>query len=178
MPKTPRQKKLYNFDTAQYIGILFSTDDNDWKEQLASFLNFLRSKKIKYNALGYISKKGISEDDCLSVCHYFHKHDVNWVGTPKSNSMAGNFMKEPFDILINCSSKDSDVFRFITTVSPAHCKIGTRDKKIKPSPYDLMLEISNKRSTIAPFLDVLKEYLPVFCHDSKESSDKANVILS
>ena len=167
MPKEPRQKQLCSFDTAHHVGILFTTADPDWKQEMSSILNYLRTKRIRYTALGYLAQHNISEDDCLSVCQYFSSKDVTWMRTPKQHTLAYKFMLQQFDMLINCASAETDILQYIMHVSPTNFKIGTKHGSMRTAPYDLMLDLP-ERNGIRPFFDVLKVYLPMLCPDNSK----------
>lgn len=173
MPPLPRQKTVCDFDTARHIGILFTTADADWKQEMSSFLNFLRTKRIRYTAMGYLAQRNISEDDCLSVCQYFSNKDLTWMKTPKQNTMVRQFMMQQFDLLIDCASVDDEILHYIMTASPAPFKIGSKHGSMKSSPCDLQIELPD-RTGIRPFFDVVKDYVPMLCSNNT-LSDKNTI---
>ena len=173
MPSRPRQKTVCDFDAARHIGILFTTADADWKQEMSSFLNFLRTKRIRYTAMGFLAQRNISEDDCLSVCQYFSSKDLTWMRTPKQNTLVRQFMMQQFDMLIDSASADNEILNYIMTASPASFKIGSRHGSMKDSPCDLLLDLPD-RNGIRPFFDIVKDYVPMF-GSNNSLSDKNTI---
>ena len=164
-PKLPRQQRWFKFDSATYVGILFSVSDLDWESQIRAFTAFLGTKQIRYAVMGY-AKRPVPDVN-ISYCQFFNNKQISWLDTPKRNTPLFDFMREPFDMLINCCSADYRFMHYVTLLSPASFRIGTKHQG-KDLPYDLMLSLPDRKNAIAPFFDVLNEYLPLFCHQKEE----------
>jgi len=151
-----RQKKLFDFASAKYIGVLCSPLDELSTGQLKVFLYYLSKKDIKYTVFGYFDEKKIPENFLYwKGINYITKNDINFFFIPKS-PIVNEFIHEPFDMLINCSMEQYFPLEYIAQLSKASCKVGImRDDKVS---YDLMIDIQ-KNKNIEYFLSNLKEYL-------------------
>lgn len=147
---------LFDFASAKYIGIVCSTEDEISTGHLKDFLQFLSQRGIKYLVLGYFDGKKIPDNFLYWKGMEFITHsDLNFFGIP-NNPTVDKFVKEPFDMLINCSVENYFPIEYVTQLSHAKCKVGIlRDGD---SYYDLMIDI-RKKKTVEYFLENVKLYL-------------------
>jgi len=159
--KLKRQKKLYDFATAKYIGILCSPQDETGTGHLKDFLTFLSQKGIRYSVFGYFDGNDIPENFLYwKGMDFITRNDLNFFFIPKS-PVVDKFILEPFDMLINCTVAPYFPVEYISQLSVAKCKVGIMREK-EPC-YDLMIDIQ-KEPTIEYFLHNLKIYLSNIRH--------------
>ena len=156
-----RQKMLFDFASAKYVGVLCSPQDEFTTAQLKNFLHFLSQKGIKYLVLGYFNGKNIPENFLYwKGIDFFTQKDLNFFFIPK-NPMVDKFINEPFDMLINCNVNDYFPVEYMSHLSVAKCKVGIMREG--DSCYDLMIDIK-KTPTIEYFLKNIEKYLSNLKH--------------
>ena len=163
--KIKRQKTLFDFASAKYIGVLCSPRDEVTTGHLKNFLNYLAQKGIRYSVLGYFDGKKIPENFLYWKSIDFITHqDLNFFFIPESQ-VIDNFMREPFDILINCTIVNYFPVEYITQLSVAKYKVGMSHED--ESCYDLMIDVQKNR-TVEYFLKNLEKYLSNLRHPQIE----------
>jgi hypothetical protein len=151
-----RQKMLFDFASAKYVGVLCSPLDAVNTAHLKVFLHFLSQKGIRYSVFGYFDENEIPENFLYwKGMDFITRKDLNFFLIPK-NPMVSKFVKEPFDMLINCNIADYFPLEYIAELSMAKCKVGI--KHDGDSNYELLMDIQKDRS-IAYFLKNLEKYL-------------------
>jgi hypothetical protein len=80
---------------------------------------------------------------------------VNWYGRPLSNEVF-EFIKKPFDILIDFTLNDVVVLHYIAALSVAKMKIGRR--LYPDNPYDFVLSTGTQVDHHL-FVEQLKHYM-------------------
>ena len=154
--KMKRQKMLFDFVSAKYIGVLCSSLDEANTAHLREFLQYLSQRGIKYSVIGYFDEKNIPENFLFwKEMDFFTRKDLNFFYIPQS-PMVGKFISEPFDMLINCNIAGYFPVEYMSQLSVAKCKVGI--KREDESSCDLMIDIQ-KNQTIAYFLKNLEIYL-------------------
>lgn len=159
--KLKRQKELFDFASATYVGVVCSTEDEISTGHLKDFLHYLSQRNIKYYVLGYFNGKNIPENFLYWKGMEFITHnDLNFFFIPNTPTV-DKFIREPFDLLINCSIDNFFPIEYIAQLSLAKCKVGIwHDDN---TCYDLMIDISKKK-TVEYFLENLKLYLSDLRH--------------
>ena len=154
--KVKREKMLFDFASAKYVGILCSPQNEADTALIKEFLHNISQKGIKYLVLGYFDGKSIPENFLyLKGIDFITQQDINFLMKP-NGEMIDKFIGEPFDILINCIIDSYFSVEYISQLSIAKFKVGImRDGE---SYYDLMIDIS-KEKTIKYFLNNLEIYL-------------------
>jgi hypothetical protein len=151
-----RQKMLFDFASAKYVGVICASSDESSIKILKDFLQFLRQHQIKYLVLGYFDGKKIPENFLFQKeTDFITRSDLNLFFIPKG-AVVTRFVAEPFDILINCSMNRYFPAEYITQISVAKCKVGASTGDIPD--YDLLIDISKKRD-LGYFLDNVRLYL-------------------
>ena len=154
--KVKRQKMLHDFASAKYVGVLCSPQNETDTGHLKNFLQYLSQKGIRYSVLGYFDGNQIPENFLYwKGMDFITRKDLNFFFIPDS-PMVDKFIREPFDMLINCNVADYFAMEFIDCLSVAKCKVGIM-RTIDPA-YDLMIDIT-KNHTIEFFLENLEKYL-------------------
>ena len=154
--KMKRQKILFDFASANYIGVLCSPQDEASTVHLKNFLQYLSQKGVKYSVFGCFDNKTIPANFLYWKSIDFITHqDLNFFFIPKG-PIVDKFINEPFDMLISCNIVNYFPVEYISQLSVAKCKVGVmRDDE---SYYDLMIDIK-KNQTVEYFLKNLEIYL-------------------
>ena len=154
--KVNRQKALYDFATAKYVGIVCNTDDEDSTNKLKTFLQFLSQKNINYLVIGYFDHKKVPDNFLYwKGFEFFTRKDLDLFFIPKIGAV-DVFIQQSFDLLINCSIKEFFPIEYIIQLSSAKCKVGVLHSD--DSGYDLMIDIK-QQETVEYFLENLQLYL-------------------
>ena len=154
--KLKRQKMLFDFASAKYVGILCATEDEENTRILKDFLNFLSQRGINYLVLGYFDGKKIPDNFLYwKGMEFITQNNLNFFFIPK-NPTVDKFITEPFDLLINCSVRGYFPVEYMAQMSIAKCKVGTLHEN--QTDYDLMFDIQ-KQKNVGYFLENLKLYL-------------------
>lgn len=154
---------LFNFETAQQIGVVFKTDTQSDFELVKRFLHFLSEQNNKIVALCYVDLKNVPDYYLLRKgFNFFSRNDLNLYFIPKSNFI-NDFIEKPFDILIDLSTDYNFPLHYISALSKAKYKIG-RQQKLYPS-FDLMIDIS-KNNNVESLIEHIKHYVPVLCAET------------
>lgn len=138
--KSNRTIKTSNFQQAENVGIIYQTkDENDYKKVI-KLINYLKGEfgirnvkaivyyPVKEDPQFLLSKVSLS---------FFTKKDINFSLQPNSIEVT-NFIKEPFDILIDLTANNITPLKYITLQSKAHLKIGRYKEENEPY-YDVMI---------------------------------------
>ena len=159
--KAKRQKMLFDFASAKYIGILCSPQDEISTRHLKDFLQYLSQKGIQYLVFGYFDGKKIPDNFLYWKGVDFMTHqDLNFFLIP-NNQVVGKFIHEPFDMLIDCNMINYFPVEYVAQLSVAKCKVGVmREGELC---YDLMIDIKKNR-TIEYFLKNIEKYFSDLKH--------------
>ena len=154
--KLNRQKVLFDFASAKYIGVLCSPQDEISTGHLKKFLHYLSQRGIKYSVFGYFDEKKIPENFLYwKGIDFITRQDLNFFFIPQ-NQIVDKFINEPFDMLINCNIANYFPVEYMSQLSVAKCKVGVMHDD--ESCYDLMIDIK-KNQTVEYFLKNLEVYL-------------------
>ena len=152
-----RQKALYDFASAKYIGVLCSPKNETVTAQIKTFLSYLSQKGIKYSVFGYFDGKVIPENFLyLKDIDFITQENLNFLFIPKG-AVVDKFIGEPFDMLINCNIDDCFPVEYISQLSQAKCKVGIM-RKSDEACYDVMIDVTRKK-TLEYFFENLEVYL-------------------
>lgn len=166
--KRVRRKKVFNFKTAQKIGIVFdATNPNHFNAVYGFYKDLLADRKEVF-MLGFVDGTEIPEKYLFKKNLYiFTRKDVNWVYKPK-NTDAIRFINKEFDILIDLTLEYYFLLDYILTLSLARFKVGRFHDERKC--YDMMIYMKDGL-TIEYFINQIKHYLerinrPTFAYRS------------
>jgi hypothetical protein len=150
-----RHKHFFNFNNAEKIGIVYTCQE-EVDEAVCSLMTYFKSRNIKVNVLCYYNEKefpkGLAMRPPVDV---FCKRDVNWYGRPLLDRVF-EFIKTPFDILIDFDLSKASVINYIVTLSVAKMKVGRL--AYCDNPYDFVLSTVDKVDHHF-FVDQLKHYM-------------------
>ncbi|MDR2448572.1 MAG: hypothetical protein LBD52_01255 [Prevotellaceae bacterium] len=151
----PRHKYFFNFNNAKKIGILFAYQ-KEVNEAVYNLMDYFKSRGTQVNALCYYNEKEFPEDFVIRpLVNVFCKRDVNWYGRPLLDHVH-EFIKMPFDILIDFDLDNVPVTNYIVTLSVAKMKVGRGS--YPGNPYDFVLSTVDKIDHHL-FVEQLKHYM-------------------
>ena len=154
--KRVRRKKVFNFKTAQKIGIVFdATNPNHFNAVYGFYKDLLADRKEVF-MLGFVDGTEIPEKYLFKKNLYiFTRKDVNWVYKPK-NTDAIRFINKEFDILIDLTLEYYFLLDYILTLSLARFKVGRFHDERKC--YDMMIYMKDGL-TIEYFITQVVHYM-------------------
>lgn len=156
--KNNRQVSVHNFKSAETIGIIFNSPDDESFTVVKNFLSFLADNNLKVIALGFVPDKKIPENLLLRKgINFFCKKDLNWYYKPKTE-VVNQFINQNFDILIDLSLKEYFPLYYIGQLSNASFKIGRQSEQYQYQ--DLMINIG-KNHSIDYLIEQIKHYLTI-----------------
>ncbi|MCF8336311.1 MAG: hypothetical protein K9H65_06890 [Bacteroidales bacterium] len=151
-----RKKAVFNFDTAQTVGVLFSLDQNQSYQVIKEFLDFLDNKKLQTFALAYCPDKKIPDRYIgASRINIFTSKDLNWLYIPK-DPMIEQFTAKHFDILFDLTPPDQFPTQYINNLSQACFKVGRESHSGKE--HDMIFRIDDQKD-IKYIIDQIKYYI-------------------
>lgn len=140
--KRSNKNRSINFGDARFIGIFFNATDLNNQKVALKYAEKLKKKGKKVKLLGYFDN--IVEDENYTFDHYNRKQ-LDWALRPKAESV-DNFIKQPFDYLINIDPVTSLQSEYIASFSQAHLKVGPYTEQ--SACYDLMIDAKDKTSVL------------------------------
>jgi hypothetical protein len=150
-----RRKCFFNFNNAEKIGILY-TCRAEVDIAVHDLINYFKSRNIKVEVLCYYNEKELPEDFVKHpLVNVFCKRDVTWYGRPLPGHVF-DFIKTPFDILIDFDLDDVPVINYIVALSVAKMKVGRHS--YYGNPYDFVLSTGDKIDHRL-FVEQLKHYM-------------------
>ncbi|HEX2395923.1 MAG TPA: hypothetical protein VHI78_11300 [Bacteroidales bacterium] len=154
------QSRLPSFHTlneASNIGIIYNATEYISFEIIKNLVKDLSRDSKKITVLGYVDSKNLIDNYLYRKgFDFFSRNDLNWYFKPVSG-VVEEFIKEPFDLLINLSLDDHFPIRYITSVSSATFKAG------RFSPHDncldLMIDIEKERQDMRKIQEEVEKQL-------------------
>jgi hypothetical protein len=138
-----RETIVCNIKNAQHIGILYNATEFVSFEIIKDFAKLLDQSKAIVSILGYVnSKKLIDHYLYRKGFDFFSRNDLNWYYKPVSPTTE-NFIKQPFDILINLSLETYYPIQYIVALSSATFKVGKFTAGEKH--LDLMIDMDKEK---------------------------------
>jgi hypothetical protein len=127
-----REKKVFNLDSAQSVGILW---ENDQREAFVKVENELYLAGIKTSGLCYFpQRKAVIPEEING----FSKKQTSWCFEIPKTKLAEDFIHQKFDILIDLTGQKSFPMVYITALSEAAFKIGYSSNSV--NYFDLNIE--------------------------------------
>lgn len=146
-----------SFDSAKKIGLLYDATSPENYEIVKNYVKEVRSRQKEILALGFVDKKVLPQNQFAQLgLDFFTRKNLNWQRFPNSLEVS-NFIKEPFDIVLNASENNVFPLRYIAAVSKAKFRVGRFDTGSLPC-YDMMIEAAPGTSLLQ-FIRQAEEYL-------------------
>ncbi len=141
-----------NINNAKKIGIIYNATHLVSFEIIRNFVKDLSQKKISVTALGYVnSKKLIDHYLYRKGFYFFTKSNLNWFDKPVTDAVE-EFIKIPFDILINLSLEEYYPVQYVVALSISTFKAGRYFDE--PNYLDFMIDIEKEKKVMK---DIKKE---------------------
>ncbi len=156
---------MCNIKNAQHIGILYNATEYVSFEIIKEFTKKLSQENSTISILGYVnSKKLIDHYLYRKGFDFFSQNDLNWYYRPVS-AVTEEFIRKPFDILIDLSLEPCFPIRYIVALSPATFKVG----KFSPDEkhLDLMIDIEKEKEQ----MERVREEIAPHRKDDKKSEE-------
>ncbi len=125
-----RDRKNPDFHRAKRIGILYDATQREEYFKVKEFFTDLRGCGKHPFSLGYIDFNEVTFHPLARPeADYFFRNQLNWYSKP-AGPVVENFIREPFDILINLTIRDIYPIDYITALSKAGLKIGREESAV------------------------------------------------
>jgi hypothetical protein len=149
------KRHFHNFETAKSVALLYPYDTSVDAE-IDRFMRFFAERQIKVQALAFIDDKVVPETYKAKLNKsVFCAEHLNWYNKPMVD-LVEEFIRQPFDILIDFSPAPLFPLQYITALSRASMRVG---KISYPgSPYEFILSIPENASHTF-FIEQLQHYL-------------------
>lgn len=147
-----------NIVKAKTMCIVWDAAKTDEFLILSKFHQKMTERNIDLKIIGYYPGKELP--DRITAIRYLtciKQQDLNYYFRPIT-AEAENFIKIPFNILIDLNFKNIFPLEYISTLSNAGFKVGLFKNSYTRNPFDLMLEISTG-TNLEDFLDQVIHYL-------------------
>jgi hypothetical protein len=141
-----RTPVVCNINEAKHIGILYNATESISFEIIRNLVKELSHDSRKVTVLGYVDSKNLIDNYLYRKgFDFFSKNELNWYSKPIS-SVVDQFIKEPFDLLINLSLENYFPIRYITALSSAAFKTG----RFSPDDtiLDFMIDIEKEKQSM------------------------------
>lgn len=154
-----RDKAVVNLLEAKSIGLVYKVTDEKLFNAVKRLIKDLTNDKRQVMALGFVDDDTIP-DYCVAAFsgYYFNRKALNWYKAPRSDYIIA-FINKEYDILIDLSTSNDYILKYIVALSRAKFKVG-RQRRGFEKYYDLMLRMKRSAS-LNEFVDNAVHYLTV-----------------
>ena len=113
-----------NIDEAKTIGILFNATNPGNFEVIKEFVSSFSNKKSSIDVMGFVDDKQLIDQYLYRKgFEFFTRNQLNWYYKPNIPSVE-DFIKKPFDLLLDLTLDNPFPIRYITMCSVAKFKAG------------------------------------------------------
>lgn len=160
--KNNREPKVYTYDNAKTMGILYDVVDKNTHLQVAEFAKLVQSLHgdIHVTMLGFLDNPDLQQALPQTVkTDFYGVEDFSWSGKLQKGS-AYDFIGTKYDILLDITTQDSYPLLYVLMASVASYKVGRFVEE--DMRYDLMIDtqednsISNLITQINVYLSKIK----------------------
>lgn len=152
-----RRVKASSLETAETVALLFDATNAEDFEVIKKFIKKLKESKKKVKALGYYDAKEIPVMMPSKLEYdFFTRKQLNWHLKP-NDVVVDNFIKEPFELLINLSMDHRMPLLYVLALSHASFKVGASHPRYL-NYYDFMIDLPEQTS-LSEYLSLLEKYL-------------------
>lgn len=141
-----RLPEFHSINEASRIGIIYNATEYVSFEIIKNLVKDLSRDSKKISVIGYVDSKNLIDNYLYRKgFDFFSRNDLNWYLRPVSPAVE-QFIREPFDLLINLSLDDHYPIRYITSMSAASFKAGRYSAS--DQCLDLMIDIEKERQAL------------------------------
>ena len=156
--RNDRKPKVYTFENAKTIGILYNATNKEIHQRVADYADFICKSHtgIKVKMLGFLALPELEK--CLPTTvptDYFSSNDFTWTGRLQRGK-AYDFAKERFDILLDLTTVTIYPIHYVELLSKASYKVGRYIEN--DLRYDLLIDIK-KENTIVYLITQINVFL-------------------
>ena len=159
LKRQKRRVKVFNLKTAKSALVIYEATHKYQEEKVRNFARFLKEEGIKVETLGYFKRK--SKKDSLPQNElgyvYFDQEQINWYGFAKDQKVK-ELQKKEFHLLIDLNLENRFSLEVISSLSPAHFKVGKAAKYCKEV---CDLTIATEEKDIDYLIEQIKNYLKI-----------------
>ncbi|MEM1323700.1 MAG: hypothetical protein AAGG75_25795 [Bacteroidota bacterium] len=146
------QRQPADYEQSKSIGILFDATQSQHWMPIKKYAKTLREKGKKLKILAYFHDKHKHDEFPF---HYFNRSQLDWLLRPVSSEV-GEFIKQPFDVLMTLNQSASMALEYISALSRAQLRVGPYTEKTYC--YDLMIETKDQQD-LPNFIKEVEFYL-------------------
>jgi hypothetical protein len=159
MKRVDRQRRVVSYAGAWHIGVLCEPDQNGYADFLPRFIKTLEADKKKVTAIGFYSKKRITDVNTLpKIIQWFTRKDFSLFLRPKGLQL-NDFAKNRFDILIDLTAANNYQMKYIAAISIASYKAGAHNPNYI-NIFDLVLQVEDN-CPVSDFAKHIIHYLKI-----------------
>ena len=152
-----RKIKTFSLESASTVGVIYNATNRDDAETVKKFIQYLKEERKEVLSLGFIDSK---DSTVLVQSHlnytYFDQRDLTRSIVPKGDAVE-KFINKPFSILIDLNKEACFPIEYISTLSLAKFKVGTKGL-YHDQVCDLVINIEENKK-LSFFIIQLKHYL-------------------
>lgn len=151
-----RYVEFQSVESAKTVGVVFVVEDEVSYIRIDNWLKKLVAAGKEVRVVGYHHSDNVPHYCIPKLKHeYYSKKDVNWFGKPIRPSL-GDFVKEPFQILIDLTIDDNFTTKYITSLSESSMKVGKKSDGNEDF-YDFMISL-NEDFEMDDFIYFIESY--------------------
>lgn len=151
-----RYVEFQSVESAKTVGVVFVVEDETSYTRIENWLKKLVAAGKEVRVVGYHHSDNVPHYCIPKLKHeYYSKKDVNWYGKPIRPSL-NDFVREPFQILIDLTIDDNFTTKYITSLSKSSMKIGRKSDENQDF-YDFMISL-NEDLDMDDFIYFIESY--------------------
>lgn len=151
-----RYVAFQSVEAAKTVGVVFVVEDEASYNRIDNWLKKLVAAGKEVRVVGYHNSDNVPHYCIPKLKHeYYSKKDVNWYGKPVRPSL-NDFVREPFQILIDLTIDDNFTTKYITSLSKSSMKIGRKSDENQDF-YDFMISL-NEDLDMDDFIYFIESY--------------------
>ncbi len=152
-----RNVKAFSIEKASTIGVIYNATNRDDAETVKKFVQYLKEERKDVLSLGFIDSKDSSDVVKPHLNYtYFDKGNLSRSFIPKGDEVQ-SFINKPFSILIDLNTEACFPIEYISSLSIAKFKVGTKGF-YRDDVCDLIIDIEENRE-LKFFIIQIKHYL-------------------
>jgi hypothetical protein len=159
--KVKRRREFVNLKKAATIGIVWDIVRNDDLAPISDFILKMNERGIRVDVIGLFHGKLLPDNlTALRYISCLKREDLSYVYRPKTIE-AENFISKPFDILIEISFRNCLPVRYISTMTPARCRVCCNTGDDQNCDFaDIMISTGTNRD-VREYLNQVVTYMEI-----------------